>query len=228
MNFKTQIIAPFLLLLSLSAFSQTGWEIGLQGGTNFANSWASYSGAQTSLNGFSISTKSAWNFHRNFALEMSAGTTVRESMGEYGYGYGGRCGFGLMGCFPTVLYQPTKQIDIEHQTRIRYKLLANRRVQPWIAGGFTQLFGLKALKGDQQNTVSQTQTKGDFIAPSQVFPTEPDRHAAALVYAAGVRFKLANRLSLDVEGNVRHFAFGNYTYSRNMMGSTQIGLVLDL
>lgn len=214
MVMKKILILPLLCLLSLSVFSQKGWEGGVYGGVHFARLHSlalDLKPTGTDINGFTIGGKGAWSFHKNLAVEMSLGLTKRENQSLWRYFNAPSI---LGGIAP--IYDSQTQFDLEHQTRIRYKMLADFPVQPWIATGVAQFIQVGHLNEPDRN-----------LSDDIYGGVEPNFKAyeIAMAYSAGVRFKVMPTINVDIEGNLRHFVFGESEYTRHLMGGGNIGIV---
>jgi hypothetical protein len=216
---KKNLFFPLFFFLCQLTFGQQPWEVGLYGGVDFAllNSRGVEFRSpppRPDVNGFNVGVKGAWSFHKHLALETRLGILKRENESLERYLTQGS---GLGGVAPWYDYQ--KQVDLEHQVRLRVNLLPKQRVQPWLAAGYAQLIKLKPLEKDRQV---------DFPLTYPINPYEFKSYQAALTYAAGIRVQLTDQFSADLEGNVRHFIFDQpeySAYSRNMMFGGQLGLV---
>lgn len=230
---KKFLFLPLFVLLTLPAFSQTGFEMGVQVGTNFSrlHTFPFCGFGETGANsinlrpsGFNAGLKGAWNFHPNFAIEMSASLNRRwvSDWDQSAYTI-----LPVFRCFPsdTYLPGPTRQLDLEYQTRIRYKMLAGRRVQPWISTGITQFARLH--NPVQDRIMVAQEANADYAAQILPGPGGFDQHKydIALVHAVGVRIKLNQLVSVDMETSLRHFALGGSGYRNNLMPSTNVGVV---
>lgn len=209
--------------IALTVFSQTGWELGISGGTNFnrANPFADWCESPPLLNdsryGYSINLKSAYNFHPNFSVEMIGGITSRTVYP----------GIGNLGrCFDLIYIRTPHEINevlFENQVRFRYKLLANRRVQPWVSGGLVQFVHLgyldKHIPGGYPPEYDVRHLDASLL---------PAKYQIGYVAAAGVRVKVWKQFHAEFEANLRATPHFRGTDWQRMLGGTNVGIVYSL